>query len=89
MVTETGWASHRQGLPTCTEDQKAEWYTDAYNQVWLTDDRVVGVMPFMLRDSQWGDTDGYAFVLTNGQRQPCFTSVKGLRCSLGIGGGCP
>lgn len=89
LVTETGWASHRDGLPQCSEDDKAQWYVDAYTDVWLKDSRVLGVMPFMLQDQTWGDQDGYAFVLMNGQRQPCFRAVKGLRCSLDIGGGCP
>ncbi|EGD76627.1 hypothetical protein PTSG_07740 [Salpingoeca rosetta] len=84
LITETGWASHTQGLPPCSEDNKAAWTVTAYQQLWLADDRILGVMPFMLQDATWGDKDGYAYVLTNGQQQPVFTQVQALRCQLQI-----
>ena len=54
-----GWATHRKGLPTCTEADKASWTTGAYSEVWLASRHVMGVMPFMLQDAVWGDQDGY------------------------------
>ncbi len=89
LVTETGWASHTQGLPSCSEDDKASWTVSAYQNVWLNDTRIMGVMPFMLQDPTWGDQDGSDYVLTNGQLQPVFNSVKQLRCStMPQTGGC-
>mmetsp|Transcript_28853 Transcript_28853/g.73992 ORF Transcript_28853/g.73992 Transcript_28853/m.73992 type:complete len:463 (+) Transcript_28853:96-1484(+) len=87
-ITETGWCTHRDGMPTCTEDQKGQWYTQAYQQVWLPDNRIIAVTPFMLQDKVWGDQDGYAFVMTDGTQLPAFTNVKGLRCSTLGGDGC-
>lgn len=89
LITETGWATHTAGLPTCTEQEKADWTVAAYQQVWGADNRVQGVTPFMLQDATWGDQDGYAYVLTDGTVLPVLSEVQSLRCSLGFhGGGC-
>lgn len=88
LITETGWATHRQGLPSCTEEQKAEWTVGAYNQTWLPDSRVMGVMPFMLQDAVWGDQDGYEYVSTSGSVAPVFTAVQQLRCAAGFAPPC-
>lgn len=79
LVTETGWATSAPGLPACTEADKAAWTTGAYAQVWLNDTRVVGVMPFMLMDPTWGDTDGWEYVTMNGALAPVFSAVQSLR----------
>jgi hypothetical protein len=84
LITETGWATHTPGLPTCTEQNKADWTVAAYKQ-WLQDSRVMGVMPFMLQDPTWGDQDGYEYVLSNGQTALVFGAVQQLRCSAGFG----
>lgn len=85
LVTETGWATNAPGLPTCTEQNKADWTVGAYKQVWLNDSAVMGVMPFMLQDATWGDQDGWEYVMTNGQIMPVYNEVQQLRCSLGFG----
>lgn len=36
-ITETGWATHHQGLPSCTETEKVDWTVDAYMHVWRND----------------------------------------------------
>ena len=84
LITETGWATQRDGLPPCTEQNKADWTAGAYNSTWLADERVAGVMPFMLQDAVWGDQDGYEYVSTNGDVAPVFTAVQQLRCAQGI-----
>ncbi len=85
LLTETGWATKAAGLPPCSEQDKADWTVGAYKAVWLNDTRVAGVMPFMLQDATWGDTDGYEYVMMNGQTAPVYTAVQQLRCSLGFG----
>lgn len=52
LITETGWATHNPGEPTCSEQDKADWTVQAYQDVWLNDSAVAGVMPFMLMDPQ-------------------------------------
>jgi hypothetical protein len=84
-ITETGWATHRQGLPSCTEQQKASWTVEAYNGVWRNDTRVLAVTPFMLMDPVWGGKDGYEYVHMTGGVAPVFTAVKNLRCKEGFG----
>lgn len=52
FITETGWA-HREGLKEdksfLTEEQVAENYKIAFEQVWLKDKRVRAVMPFTIK----------------------------------------
>ncbi len=62
LLTETGWATNRVGLPPCSEQDKADWTVGAYNSYWYADLRVAGVMPFMLQDAVWGDQYGYEYV---------------------------
>ena len=90
IITETGWATHPpsgSNEPDCTEQDKAIWTIDAYNGVWLNDSRVMGVTPFMLQDSYWGDQVGFEYVLTNGAKQAVYTQTNQLRCDLGFKGG--
>lgn len=85
LVTETGWATNPPGgLPTCTEIQKANWTANAYNYVWHNDSRIMGIMPFMLQDSYWGDQLGYEYVNTNGNVAQVFSTVQQLRCKWGF-----
>ena len=65
LLTETGWATHNAGLPTCTEQEKADWtvrgvpaaaFVGARSEaqvsayrLWASDPRIMGVMPFMLQ----------------------------------------
>eukprot|EP01084_Bolivina_argentea_P109202 195169_1 len=90
LITETGWCTHPpngSNEPECSEQDKAIWSMDAYNGVWLNDSRIMGVTPFMLQDSYWGDQIGFEYVLTNGQKVDVYTETNKLRCNLGFTGG--
>lgn len=81
IVSETGWATHRQGLPTCSEQDKATWTVQAYQGVWGADPRIAGVTPFMLAGPTWGDADGYGYVKADySSTYPVYDAVKALRC---------
>ena len=51
-------------------------------QTWLSDPRVIGVTPFMLQDSYWGEKCGYGYVKTDGNKWPVFGAVKAYRCEV-------
>ena len=86
LITETGWSTKRppEG-PWPSEEQKAQYTVQAYQDVWLTHPAIAGVMPFMLQDGFWGDQEGFGWVHTGGAHFPVFDQVKALRCSLGLG----
>jgi hypothetical protein len=82
-ITETGWSTAHgaQG----SRDDVASWTVQAYENDWLTDPRVVGVMPFMLRDHSW---DSFSWIRADGSTHPVFGAVKNLRCQLEIPSPC-
>lgn len=83
VVSETGWATHRQGLPICTEQQKAAWTVSSYINVWGNDTRIAGVTPFMLQGPTWGDQDGYGYVSVSGSPYPVYGEVAQLAKTWG------
>lgn len=85
LITETGWASRREGFPPCSEEQKANWTRHAYSEIWMKDWRIMGVMPFMLCDHYWGEQLGYGWKRMNGGSYPVFDVIKTYRQSMGIG----
>ena len=52
LVTETGWQAPQN------ESGKAAWIADAFEQLWLPDESVWGVMPFLLAGELWAP-DGW------------------------------
>lgn len=82
-ITETGWSTTKgaQG----SRDDIATWTVQAFENDWLPDPRVVAVMPFMLRDSNW---DSFSWVNSGGSPHPVFGAVKSLRCQLQDPGAC-
>ena len=89
LVTETGWSTKRPvGGPFPNEDQKADYTKKAYQNVWLPNSKVKGVMPFVFQDAFWGDQEGFGWLHTGGAHLPVFDVIKSYRCALGIGGGC-
>lgn len=47
LVTETGWQAPQN------ESGKALWIVQAFQQLWLPDETVIGVMPFLLAGQFW------------------------------------
>lgn len=85
LMTETGWATSMDGQPPCSEEEKANWTVSAYDSIWCKDDRILGVMPFMLQNIKWGDQKGFEYVKTNGNKVPVFSAVQQSRCMHGFG----
>jgi len=81
LITETGWTTDGGG----SREQIAGWTVQAYQDVWLTDPRIVAVMPFMLRDAAW---DAFGWAAPGGGHYPVYDAVRALRCSM-IDGRCP
>jgi len=81
LNTETGWSTAGGG----SREQIAEWTVSAYRDIWLTEDGLLGVMPFMLRDPAW---DAFAWVAGDGRPYPVYEQVRRLRCQH-IPGRCP
>lgn len=80
LVTETGWTTEFG-----SRDEIAGWTVEAYRGHWLTDPRIVGVMPFILQDGNW---DRFAWVDPGGTPYPVYHRVRELRCET-IAGRCP
>ena len=59
LITETGWATSVPGDPSCTQDEKGQWTTQAYTNPWLSDDTIMGITAFVLQDEYWGDEMGF------------------------------
>jgi hypothetical protein len=86
-MTETGWCVPGSRCPggVGSRDDVAGWTARAYRDVWMPDERIVSIMPFMLRDAAWTD---FEWVRPDGTPQPVFTEVRSLRCET-IAGRCP
>eukprot|EP00756_Hemistasia_phaeocysticola_P002892 Hpha_TRINITY_DN11950_c0_g2::TRINITY_DN11950_c0_g2_i1::g.20469::m.20469 len=85
LITETGWS-------LANETEKAVSIVAAFQQEWLPDPQVVGVLPFLLAS----DTTTFAkwlWVLWNSTTAPSpsqqYNATRALRCRLGVGGMCP
>jgi len=87
LITETGWCvpGSRCAAPSGSREDVAAWTVRAYEELWLVDDRIHAVMPFMLRDAGWED---FAWVAAGGGPHPVYDRVRALRCST-IPGRCP
>ena len=85
LITETGWPTALGGTTYGSRDQIAGWTQQAYENVWLTDSHVLGVMPFMLMDSAW---DPFGWASPGGTPYPVYGTIRSLRCSR-IAGRCP
>ncbi len=81
LITETGWTTDGGG----SREEIAAWTVSAYENIWLTDSRVLAVMPFMLRDPGW---ENFAWVRPDGGHYPVYDRVRELRCAT-IPGRCP
>lgn len=80
FVTETGWRTDE-----ASRQQIADWTVQAYTQVWLPDDRVQAIMPFILRGgSGWTNFEW----VSGNTRHPVFDAVRAERCNR-ISGNCP
>lgn len=80
FITETGWP-HAEGtdykneyLPAKTV---AEYYKTIFEEVYLKDDRVVAVTPFIV--SLDGGIDNFAFIDKNNKQFPQFDSVLNVK----------
>ena len=74
VITETGWC-----MDCCTEADRALWTVAAYEKLWLPDDLVIGVTPFLLTGKQW-EQKGFVWMLSNGTKLPVYNAVRALRC---------
>lgn len=77
LVTETGWTIQHESY-NWSRDQVADFTVDALKSVWLTHPSILGITPFILRDSSW---DKFGWVQTNGTPYPVYTKVRAHRCS--------
>ena len=90
VITETGWKSG--ALPAVGGAAAMANYTAlAFEQLWLPDDRVIGVCPFLLAGKFW-EPGGFqwANVTASGALapRPVFATITQLRCKVVGGAGC-
>ena len=75
FITETGWP-HKEGKTAHPEwyDQGtvAEYYRQAFQDIFLPDGRVVAVTPFILKFDSY---DNFAFVNENGEKFPQWSTI--------------
>ncbi len=77
VVTETGWTVQHESY-NWSREQVADFSVEALKNVWLTHPSILGITPFILRDSSW---DKFAWVQTNGTPYPVYNKVRSHRCS--------
>lgn len=86
FITETGWP-HKEGNtdPNTSKswyDQNtvAGFYRQAFTNIFLPDDRVVAVMPFILRSDS---PSNFAFVSGSGEKFPQWNAIVDLKKTAG------
>lgn len=76
FITETGWA-HEEGEkiePTYLKaNQVAQFFEKAFAEVWLPDERVVAITPFILKRK---DADNFSWIDNFGNPYPQFELVR-------------
>ncbi|MCB9583327.1 MAG: hypothetical protein H6717_40210 [Polyangiaceae bacterium] len=77
LITETGWTIQHESY-SWSRDQVADFTVDALKNVWLTHPNILGITPFILRDSAW---DKFAWTQLNGTPYPVYTKVRAYRCA--------
>jgi len=80
LIAETGWS-----LGGDEQNNKATWQVQAYQNLYIPDPAVIGVIPFLLT-TKGGLYDGFDWVADgNYTYWPVYTAVREYRCSLGFG----
>lgn len=78
FITETGWP-HSEGAITSNswfgQGTVAEYYRIAFTQLWVPDNRVVAVTPFILKYDQY---DNFAFIKADGSKFQQWDTIKAL-----------
>lgn len=78
FITETGWP-HKQGKTEHKEwyDEKvvAQYYKQAFQNIFLPDPRVVAVTPFILKNDAY---DNFAFVAADGRKFPQWDAITSM-----------
>jgi hypothetical protein len=78
-ITETGWVSKNADHPRLKfgENEVARFTQQAFERVWIPDNRVVAVTPFMLiyRDSLFSH---FSWLRSDDSETPTFTQIKSL-----------
>lgn len=84
FITEMGWP-HREGTTIHSEylpaSTVADYYRTIYQQVYMQDDRVIAVIPFIIRLD--GGLDNFAFVTKDGKKYPQYNAIFNLKKNAG------
>lgn len=84
VITETGW--RLSALQNVTEAMRANWTVLTYQALWLPDQQVIGVCPFLLAGEFWEPMGWPWMHPVDGVRKlfptPVYSAVRSLRCSL-------
>ena len=64
----------------------ANWTSLAFSEVWLPDEQVLGVTPFLLAGGFW-EASGWLWVDSSGRRL-VYNQTRALRCATVGGVGC-
>lgn len=84
LITETGYRLDDQpnmDFPKVTDETRVAWLVWAYFAVWLPDEDVVGVCPFLLGDPLWKETgqwDAYSYIDDAMRARPILDAVASL-----------
>lgn len=85
FITETGWP-HKEGDQDnpkyLNKYQVADNIKEAYEKVWLKDDRIVAVTPFTIKYEP--PHDNWSWITQNNNPYPQFDSVKSIEKEKGI-----
>jgi hypothetical protein len=84
LITETGYrlGDHaNRDFPPISEETRTAWLLEAYRAVWLPDDNVIGICPFLLGDPIWrevGQWTGFEYIDSGMRPLPILEAVTAM-----------
>jgi len=83
FITETGWP-HREGKTERAEwydkETVAQYYGEAFRDIFLPDSRVVAITPFILKYDSY---DNFAFISSSGEKFPQWNTILSFTKTAG------
>ena len=80
FITETGWP-HKEGENDnnsyIDQYKVADYYKEAFEKVWLPDDRIVAITPFTIKYNE--PFDHFSWITEDGNHYPQFDAIKNIK----------